>query len=358
MITARADFGGGPQHLFLLVKYLKDQLNIFIACPGDFPYMERYKTLIGAENICKIPHRKFKIKSLFELKRFIQGKNIKLIHSHGKGAGIYGRFLSLLTGCPAIHTFHGLHIDNYNLVPRVFYLTAERFLSLFTRKFVCVSKSEFNRVIAAKIASASKVVIINNGVEINHGTVDEKLLDNQVKTILHVTRFDFAKNSLLLIAVIEALKEKKIFFKFIIIGYGEEEQDFKNKITKKNLESYVEMKGTAENLQNYLRESFCLISTSRWEGMPLAVMEAMSSGIPVVAANVSGNNDLVEHNKTGFLFDIQNPDEAAGYISLLMDNSDLWKKFSVNSIEKIKKNFTAAGMALETNNLYFQILKQ
>jgi glycosyltransferase involved in cell wall biosynthesis len=87
-------------------------------------------------------------------------------------------------------------------------------------------------------------------------------------------------------------------------------------------------------------------------------MEAMSCGVPVVAANVPGNNDLVDHNQTGFLFDIQKPDEAAGYISLLMDNSDLWKKFSVSSIEKIKKNFTAAGMAQETNNLYFQILNQ
>ncbi|HSR18496.1 MAG TPA: glycosyltransferase [Ignavibacteriaceae bacterium] len=358
MITARADFGGGPQHLFLLVKYLKDQLNIFIACPSDFPYMERYKTLIGAENICIIPHRKFKIKSLFELKGFILRKNIKLIHSHGKGAGIYGRFLSLLTGCPAVHTFHGLHIDNYNLVPRVFNLTVERFLSLFTRKFVCVSKSEYNRVIAAKITSASKVAVINNGVEINQETVDEKLLDKEVKKILHVSRFDFAKNSLLLAAVIEALKEKKKYFKFIIIGSGEEEQEFKNRIIKKNLESYVEMKGKAEGLQNYLRESFCLISTSRWEGLPLSVMEAMSCGVPVVAANVPGNNDLVEHNQTGFLFDIQKPDEAAGYISLLMENSDLWKKFSLSSVEKIKKNFTAAGMAKETENLYLEIFKQ
>jgi glycosyltransferase involved in cell wall biosynthesis len=322
---------------------------------------------LGTDKLLLIPHRKFELRTLIKLIGFIHSKKIELIHSHGKGAGIYSRILKIITGRTVIHTFHGLHIDNYNSFAKLFYLSVEKLFALFTKKFICVSKSESSRVLKAGITSPSKIAIINNGVEIGDSPA-YKIGPDQIKKILHVTRFDNAKNSLLLIAIIEELKKIRNLrtnltgggsnFRFVVVGKGDDEYEFKNRIAKENLDDYAEMAGASENIQNYLRDSFCLISTSRWEGLPLSVMEAMSCGVPVIATNVPGNNDLVEHYQTGFLFDIQKPDEAAGYLLQLMENSDLWKKFSAASIEKIRKNFTADRMARETENLYLEILNK
>jgi glycosyltransferase involved in cell wall biosynthesis len=356
MITSRADFGGGPQHLFLLIKYLKDHFNIFCACPDDFPYKSRYESLIGTDHICIIPHREFSVKALFEVKRFTRSRDIKLIHSHGKGAGIYGRLLSMLTKIPAVHTFHGLHIDNYDPFRKLFFLTVEKILSLFTSRFICVSGSEFKRVVSSKIAPESKIVVICNGVETTGDQPQDKVLNNHVKKILHITRFDFAKNSLLLIPIAERLRENTEDFKIVIVGSGEEESKFKEEVIKRNLNDFFEMIGNSADLMNFYSEAFCYLSTSRWEGLPLALMEAMSFGIPVVASDVPGNNDLVEHNKTGFLFNINDPAEAVKYLSILLDNNTLRKNLSASSKEKIMKNFSASEMAEKTGYLYGKII--
>jgi glycosyltransferase involved in cell wall biosynthesis len=116
------------------------------------------------------------------------------------------------------------------------------------------------------------------------------------------------------------------------------------------------MIGTSAELINYYKEAFCFLSTSRWEGLPLAIMEAMSFGVPVVASDVPGNSDLIEHNQTGLLFNIRNPEEAAAHLLLLFENKVTWRKFSSASKEKIRKNFSAARMAEETGNLYYKIL--
>jgi len=105
IITSRADFGGGPEHIFQLINQLINGYNFFIACPKDFPYYERYSQLVGEDNIFEIPHRKINVFSILKLSSFIGKNKIDLIHSHGKGAGIYSRLLFFLTGKPIVGHF-------------------------------------------------------------------------------------------------------------------------------------------------------------------------------------------------------------------------------------------------------------
>ena len=97
LISVRADFGGGPEHIYRLVQKLKDEIEIYIACPNDYPYWNRYERLVNAERMIRIPHRKFKLYAVSSLIFFLHKHQIDLIHSHGKGAGIYGRTLRLIS---------------------------------------------------------------------------------------------------------------------------------------------------------------------------------------------------------------------------------------------------------------------
>jgi glycosyltransferase involved in cell wall biosynthesis len=356
MLTARADFGGGPEHLYRLINLLHHKINIYTACPEDYPYWNLYSKVLGSDHLIKIPHRKFRIGALLDLLHCLKKNKINIIHSHGKGAGIYSRFLSLLTGISCIHTFHGIHIGHYGRFKRNLYLLIEKILSRFTKQYISVSKSEKQSVIELNIAPEQRITLIQNGTPL-HDKVSSVGKDNILR-ITSITRFDYAKNTSLMISIAEELlklKDNKTY-KFIVIGSGKGIESFKKEIEERNLDNIFEMTGSVTNPGDYLINSFCYISTSRWEGLPLGVLEAMSYGLPVIATSVPGNIDLVDHDKTGFLFNINKPEEAALYIKNLAGDEKNYAEFAGRSKEKIKKYFSLNNMAEETLNLYYKII--
>ena len=131
-ISVRADFGGGPQQLYRTVLAIQNEYNIYVACPDSKPYFELLADVVGEERIIRIPHRSFNLFSFLKLLKTIRLKNIDLIHSHGKGAGLYSRLLSKLTAVPCVHTFHGIHIGGLNSIKRFFYIWLERCLGAFS----------------------------------------------------------------------------------------------------------------------------------------------------------------------------------------------------------------------------------
>jgi hypothetical protein len=80
-----------------------------VACPEEPPYYARFVSLVGAGNVYTIPHRQFSVKSVAVLRRAVRDRGIDIIHSHGLGAGLYGRLLACLSGKPSVHTYHGFH---------------------------------------------------------------------------------------------------------------------------------------------------------------------------------------------------------------------------------------------------------
>ena len=182
-ITLRADIGGGPEHLYRLVKGFLPNINCFIAAPNDEPYYNLFKEIVGENNLIEIPHRKFELSSLFLLRNVVKNKSISIIHSHGKGAGIYSRLLGILTRKKVIHTFHGFHIGNYNSVQKKLYILLEKLLSKFTDKIITVSEGEKQEILDAGICNSRKIVVITNGVEIQPVKVTELNFEQQPKKL-------------------------------------------------------------------------------------------------------------------------------------------------------------------------------
>jgi glycosyltransferase involved in cell wall biosynthesis len=358
IITSRSDFGGGPEHIFKLVNNLKEQVSFCIAAPTDYPYYDKYSKLIGKENILVIPHRKFKISPLFKLVWIVKKRKIDIVHSHGKGAGIYSRLVRFFRNVKVIHTFHGIHVDNYNSFQKFLYILLERLLALKTDKFINVSQGE--NVITKKyhIASSDKLIVIENGVEIPEIKVDNNNFEQNPKIIVSFSRFDHSKNSELLIPIALGLKELNQIndFRILVYGEGPDQNKVKELIKTNSLAEYIILKGTTTEPDKILLSSFCYISTSRWEGMPLGVLEAYAHGLPVIATNVTGNFNIVENNVDGFLFDINKPYDASKLIIDLSNNKTLWKSLSDNSRLKAERNYSINRVVAETKKLYLKII--
>ncbi|QQS36352.1 MAG: glycosyltransferase [Ignavibacteriales bacterium] len=358
IISSRADYGGGPEHIFKLLNYLKEDMNFFVACPKDLPYWERYCSLIGADNLIEIPHRQFNLKHFFRLLKFIVENKIAIIHSHGKGAGIYSRIISALTGTPVVHTFHGIHYYKYGAIKKNIQLFIEKVLAFFTRRFIVVSEGEMKTAINLKIAKKEKLSLILNGVEIGNEIVEYSKVKTANPVISTITRFDHAKNPELLIPILKALNENDKTFLIKTIGSGESESSIKAAAEEMGLTSKFIFGGASNNPKEYLLNSFCYISTSRAEGLPLGVLEAMSVGLPVVATNVVGNNDIIENGVNGFLYDIDKPESASKIISSLYEDEVLWKKISEAGRRTIEIKYNIARMINQTKDVYLEIFSR
>lgn len=358
LITSRADFGGGPEHIFNLIKVLKNDIDFFVACPDDYPYWNRYEKILGKDKLFKILHRKINLKIIFSLKDFIKKNKIQFVHSHGKGAGLYSRILNFIYGIPCIHTFHGFHIGEYNFIQKRIYILLEKILAIFTKTFITVSKSEFELISSYKISKIEKIRTINNGVDIPAEKVNEEIFNKNKLKVITITRFDYAKNTLLLVDIIKELKnQNKInLFEFVILGSGSDEKNFRKRMNEENISDYIKLFGFVENTSEFLIDAFCYISTSRWEGLPLGIMEAMSYGVPVIATNVTGNKDLVENNKNGYLYNINNSKEAVEYIVKLSEDKKLWKDLSDECRLNIENKYSLEKMGKETKLLYMEYI--
>ncbi len=201
-------------------------------------------------------------------------------------------------------------------------------------------------------APSRKIVLIPNGTPIPQKTASYSFGSSSTPDIATITRFDIAKNTALLIPVAEELLKVTNNFRFTIIGTGEYYEEFRNAITQKKLESCFNLTGSVLNSGDYLINSFCYISTSRWEGLPLGVLEAMSYALPVVATDVTGNNDLIEGNINGCLYSIDKPADAAACILKLLNNEGLYRSFAVNARKKVIEHYSLSVMAEKTYNLY------
>lgn len=322
-LTLRADFGGGPEHLWQLLRNLPPDLRACVACPEDYPYYERYCACVGKENVFILPHRAFSPGRLRRLRIFCRERNVAVLHSHGKGAGAYARPLAALTGLPCFHTFHGVHMGQYGLLQRAAYRLVEKVLALFTQGGIAVSGGEREQVLAEGLMPEGKLHLIENGVSVPE--VSATPPNGPPYRVVSMSRFEANKNSPFLVEILDALRRRGRMddFRFTVLGEGPGKSAVEALARDRGVSASLECAGATREPQVFFEGTLCCLSTSRWEGMPLAVLEGMAYGLPVVATDVVGNRDVVADGRTGFLYAEGDADAAAAALIRLADDGGL-----------------------------------
>lgn len=336
-ITLRADHGGGPKHVDLLINNLSSEIEIYLACPQDRPYYDLWSKSKKIKDIFALPHRKFSVKKLLGLNKFIKDNDIKIIHSHGKGAGIYSRMLKILNpGLKIVHTLHGVHIGEYGFLKKSAYIFLERFLTLFTDKFINVSKSENSVCLKLKLFKKSKSEVVYNGIKalLKDDNAKIKFDLSGKKAVTTISRFDYAKNMSLAYEIAKNFKDNSSIV-FLWLGDGDDRAKFESMAQKDG--ANIIFTGFADEVPAYLSATDIYLSTSRWEGLPYALIEAQSLGIPIVATNVVGNNEVVENGKNGFLF--EDARQACRDIEILLNDEKIYGKMQAEALLNFKDKF-------------------
>ena len=348
-IAVSSETGGVPRHIaYALEKAKSFGFAVTVACPSDGAYAETFRKL-SAEYI-DLPLKPYSLKSLFLLNRYVRKNGIFLVHSHGKGAGMYARPLKFLNpGLKVVHTFHGIYVEKYSKVFRTVYLFIERELKRFTDAFVCVSESERKEALRLDIAVSEHTFVVNNGVDVSvfhPHSVDKAGYRKQfgipegTYVIGCVARFDVDKGHEYLIPAFQQFVKGHPDAYLILVGDGAVKEKVAEQVRESGLKDKVVFAGIRNDIPDILQLFDVFVSSSLKEGMPYTLIEAMASGVPIVATDVVGNRDVVIDGITGRLVAAKNPDAIYEGLQKTVSNRTEAEKFAMNGISYVKKEFT------------------
>lgn len=296
---------------------------------------------------------------------FVLYKKIKIykpdiVHLHSTFAGFIGRILIIslfknqnikVVYCP--HAFPFL-MDSHKL-KKALYIKCEKILARFTSKIICVGDSEYNDASLAGIPR-DKMVVINNGVNIP--TVSNQVNCNNCEeyVLLYVGRFDYQKGTDVFIDALKIIDDTVLDYKVKVIMVGEpvnDSVDYKNQEFKR---INIIFTGwiNQESLFDYYLKANCLVIPSRWEGLAMVPLEAISYKLPVIASNISAFQSI--NNLSGLSFTNEDPASLAKLLSNL-NGYDLNKIKDV-LYEKVVTEYTQELMNEKTIVAYKNLLSQ
>ena len=171
------------------------------------------------------------------------------------------------------------------------------------------------------------------------GFSSEKKSDVSQKTLLYVGRLERKQKGIdMLISMAEELICKRGFtdWKLKIIGSGSGYEETRQQIEQCNLQKVVELLGEQKDVIKYYTTSAVFLSTSRWEGFGLVIIEAMECGLPVVSFRTDGPSEIISDGENGYLIDNYNMEQYMEKLELLMRDEDLRRKMSEQAIRRAK----------------------
>lgn len=227
-----------------------------------------------------------------EIKKTIQEVKPAVVHLHSSKAGILGRLaLKSFKNIKSFYTPHGYAFlrEDISTSKKTFYrLLEHKFAQYSSTTTIACGDTELN--FAQKFEK--NPLLIRNGIRIDLISKSLERANDDFFTIGTLGRISYQKNPLMFNLYANASPE----INYLWIGDG----DLRDKLTSKNIEVTGWFTDRNEALP-YLSKLDVYLQVSLWEGLPIAVIEAMAMGLPVIASDVIGNNDLVVHGKTGFL---------------------------------------------------------
>jgi glycosyltransferase involved in cell wall biosynthesis len=198
--------------------------------------------------------------------------------------------------------------------------------------------------------SEDKVPVVYNGINLKNLKVKQSYLNNGEFTFLHVGRFEKEKNHIGLLKAFKIFNEKYINSKLQLIGDGSERNAIEEFIKTNNLSLKVELLGLKDNVYDYLYNADGFVLPSLFEGIPMTLIEAMGTGLPIIATSVGGVPNMIKNNESGILTSLDE-NEIAQAMEKVYKDIEFRSKIGKNAI-KDSERFSSKNMALSYVEIY------
>ncbi len=351
VITRSDVMGGASVHLLDLAAGVQQQGHkVTILVGGDGIVNQRAKamglTIIALKHLVRPIHPCKDFACWFELRRWFRQLRPDLIHLHSSKAGLVGRFAAIGLQVPVVFTAHGwAFTEGVGLAGSMLYRVLERLVAPLTRQIITVSEYDRQRALKLGVGSPDLIRTIHNGMPELPAVAPATHLPRR---IVMVARFEQPKDHLLLLDAVSQLTGD---WQLQCIGDGPLLAAAQQKALSAGLTAKVEFAGARSDVPEQLAQASIFVLLSRWEGLPLTILEAMRAGLAVVASDVGGVKEAVRHGETGFLVS-NNAAEIAGVIQRLLDDPSLVRRCGDAGQRIFEQEFTFRRMLDQTIAVY------
>lgn len=251
--------------------------------------------------------------------------------------------------------FIGSWIQKFGFVGIFGEITERISLALPWDHIIALSNQTKHKLIKAGI-NAKKISVVYAGIDKNE-MVSIKIKKNNNPTLICISRLVSYKRVGDLIKAFSIVRKKISNTNLIIIGTGPQEKKLKQFAKKLNLKNITWKKHvTRKNLLKHLKQSHLLCHPSIVEGFGLVTLEALTSGVPYINADITINREITHNGKGGLLFKPKNPGSLAKQIIMLLTNKQLYKKKIIEG-KQLLSRYSWKKSAQETRIIYIACIK-
>ena len=360
----QGQIGGGESHLLDLVENLdKSEFEPVVLSFTDGPMIDRLRQMGIPTHV--IPTTKpFDITRWGAVRAFIQQQRVDLVHAHGTRAASNVFWATNNLHLPLIYTVHGwsFHDDQKPIIKKVRILGEQ----LLTQKSnVTISVSTSNQKTGQQQFPGFESLVINNGINTNRFDPANRFPDLRAELgisptailLVFVARFTHQKQPLALLDAFAEVAKQRPDVHLLMVGDGEQKQEAVEKLKTMACQNQITLVSFRHDVPAVLAAADIYILPSLWEGLSIALLEAMSMGKAIVATKTDGTVELITDQKNGLLVNINNlKANLTEAIIGLSANADRRKKMGLAARQTVMAGFDAATMTRQVEAVYRQLI--
>lgn len=296
--------------------------------------------------------------ALLQTIKIIRREKPDIIHCHSAKGGVIGRIAGWVTVTKTCYTPHAFSfLCTPSKVKRNIYLAIER-MTKFKAYVLACSESE-QKMAQDDVGYDEEHALVWHNAVPDAALEKGKEISIDASYACYIGRPSYQKNVMFLLDVVNEVRNRGSNLKFILFGVGfhsPELQEVKDKIATLHLKDIIMLMPWISHADciEYVRESYFYVTTALYEGLPLAVIEAMSVGKAIIASDVVSNKDCVSDGVNGYLLPLQVNDFADKVIELANNNS-LRKQMSDESREIFLTDFFIDKRIGLLQDLYYKV---
>jgi glycosyltransferase involved in cell wall biosynthesis len=363
---------GGAQETVLLTAALADSErfdHVLVTGPQTGPEgslleeaERRGVHVVVVPELVREVHPARDLQALRALRRLFTDLRVDVVHTHSSKAGIVGRLAASRARVPTVlHTVHGWPFHAHQArVASELWQWLERAAAKRTHRLVVVAEADREKGLAAGIGRRADYVVVRSGVELEMYGAGAARRDD-VRDLLGlprggrvlgaVNRLSEQKDPLTLIAAAAQVLREDPEAWLLVVGDGPLRTDVEAAVARAGISDRVVLTGLRYDVADLLRAMDVFLTTSLWEGLPRTILQAMASGVPVVATAVDGVVAVVHDGVTGLLVAPRDPAEAARAVRACFADEAGAAARAARAVELLPA-FSAARMVRQLEELY------
>ena len=296
------------------------------------------------------------LRSIPSVERWLREAGAELVHAHLPLAGVVARLAGHRAGIPVVYTEH-------NLQERYHWLT--RFANRATwarQSHVIAVSGEVAQSIAHRLPPSTPVTVVRNGIFVGESTGSWRAevrqrwsIDLDAPVVGTVAVFRAQKRLDQWLQAARLLAERDARTRFLLVGDGPKRRELEEITSDAGLSSRVVFAGLQEDVRPYYAAFDVFLTSSQFEGLPLALLEAMAAGLPVVATKVGGIPEVIQEGDQGLLVPFDEPASLAAAVARLLADPPLRERLGRSARERVRREFSVERMASEIETIYGRI---